>query len=69
MVQLVAKLVGYDDNGNGIYYKEFAGDSNETKPKENLAVGSKFWEVDSGLISGFSAAEDDWVPQFSTKEG
>lgn len=65
MRTLHEKLVGYDDTGKAIYYKEIAGESDETKPTDGLATGSKFWEVDTGKISGFSESGNDWIEQFS----
>ena len=34
----------------GIWYCEFAGLSSDEKPDENLLTGSKFQEVDTGII-------------------
>ena len=64
MRELVVKPFAVE-NGETKFYKEIAGDSNETKPTENIIDGSVFLETDTGTVSFFSEESDDWVAQFS----
>ena len=46
----------------GIWYCEFAGLSIDEKPDENLLTGSKFQEVDTGIIYLFDEESATWTP-------
>ena len=46
----------------GIWYCEFAGLSSDEKPDENLLTGSKFQEVDTGIIYLFDEESATWTP-------
>jgi hypothetical protein len=46
----------------GIWYCEFAGLSSDEKPNENLLTGSKFQEVDTGIIYLFDEESATWTP-------
>lgn len=49
-------------HGNTVYV-ELAGASSETPPTENIAAGSWFHEVDTGLLKSFDAVSGEWVTQ------
>lgn len=63
MTILVDIVVGTP--GNQKHYYELACGSDETKPVENVAMGSKAIEVDSGDLSLFNEATGEWQKQFS----
>lgn len=65
MRTIFSVMVGTDENGDPIYYKEMTGESSETKPKDRLAAGSPFLEVDTGKIMCFSEVQNDYVEEFS----
>ena len=51
--------------GSQKHYYELAGLSTETKPVEDVAMGSKAIEVDTGDIYLFNETEGEWAKQFS----
>lgn len=63
MTILVDIVVGTP--GNQKHYYELACGSDETKPVENVAMGSKAIEVDTGDIYLFNGATGEWTKQFS----
>lgn len=58
MRTLYSKVVGTDGSDLAIY-AQIAGTSDETKP-ENLATGSLFLEVDTGLVAMFDESDATW---------
>lgn len=67
----LSKLAYTDEDGKGIYYREGAFNSNETKPLEatmgDLASGSIIVEPDTGKVFFYNRPGDTWVEQFSFK--
>ena len=59
---LNAKMLRVKEDKTLIYYYEFAGDSSDTKPTDNVANGSTFTEVDTGDVYMYSGSA--WVKQF-----
>lgn len=62
---LNAKMLRVKEDKTLIYYYEFAGDSTDTKPTDNVADGSTFTETDTGDVYMFNAKASTWVKQFS----
>ena len=58
MQELYSKRVG-----NGKFYAEFAGTSDEDKPTENLVSGSKVHEIDTAKIYALDAVTGTWYEQ------
>lgn len=50
---------------DGKKYAEISGSSGDSKPVEGLVTGSKFTEVDTGIISLFDEASAEWFAQGS----
>lgn len=48
---------------NGKQRVDWAGESSETKPTENMVSGSTFWEVDTGKVFAFGDISGQWFPQ------
>ena len=44
-----------------IFYVEMAGNSSETKPTSNIAMGSKFREIDTGKTYRFNETSGEWT--------
>lgn len=44
-----------------IFYHRFAGNSSDTKPTRDVAMGSTFQEVDTGKRYRFNEASGEWV--------
>lgn len=65
MRTIYSTFVGYDENGDPIYYKEMTGESTETKPTDHIGAGSPFFEVDTGKVCCYSEASGDYVDEFS----
>lgn len=65
MRTLFSVLVGTDSNDEGVYYKEIAGTSDETKPTAHIGVGSIFEEVDTGDFYQLNESTCEWVKEFS----
>lgn len=65
MRTLFSVLVGTDSNDEGVYYKEIAGISSETKPTAHISVGSIFEEVDTGDVYQLNESTGEWVKEFS----
>ena len=62
---LNAKMLRVKEDKTLIYYYDFAGDSSDTKPTDNVANGSTFTEVDTGDVYMFNGKTATWVKQFS----
>ena len=54
------KTVGKDANGEDVFYMEIYGTSAETKPFNNVASGSTFTEVDTGISCMYSEEAAMW---------
>ena len=65
MRTLFSVLVGTDSNDEGVFYKEIAGTSGETKPTAHISVGSIFEEVDTGDVYQLNESSYEWVNEFS----
>ena len=48
---------------NGKQRVDWADESSETKPIENMASGSTFWEVDTSKVFAFGDISQQWFPQ------
>ena len=68
----LSKLAYTDEDGKGIYYREGAFNSDETKPLAatmgDLASGSIIVEPDTGTVYIYDRPGDQWVAQFSLQE-
>lgn len=60
MRTLYSKVVGTDGE-TVINYVEMAGLSTDTKPTDNIAAGSVFLEVDTGLVAIFNEEDNEWT--------
>ena len=58
MTENVTKFIA-----SGIFYKELAGKSTETKPVDGIAQGSWYHEVDTKKVYSFDGEE--WVEQLT----
>lgn len=65
----LSKLAYIDEDGNGVYYREGAFNSTETKPLAaavpDTASGSIIVEPDTGNVFLYNRPGDAWVAQFS----
>lgn len=48
-------------NPHDMFYHEYHGLSDDTKPKDGVPNGSKYTEIDTGVVNYFDADADDWV--------
>lgn len=64
-----SKLAYVDEDSNGVYYREGAFNSTETKPlaaaMPDLASGSIIVEPDTGKVFFYNRPGDAWVEQFA----
>ena len=62
------ELAYIDEDGNGVYYREGAFNSDETKPLAadlpDTASGSIIVEPDTGKVFFYNRPGDAWVEQF-----
>lgn len=59
MQEIYSKFIGA-----GMYYKEFAGTSEEEKPDtKNLVSGSRVHEVDTATIKALDKSTNTWYTQ------
>ena len=63
MRNVVEKLIGTDSAGNPLVYAEIYGTAEETKPAAGFCSGSKFTEVDTGVVSLFDEGSRTWTVQ------
>ena len=56
---LFSKPVG--GSSENVFYKQFAGNSSETKPTANLAMGSEFMESNTGKKYVFNESTGQWI--------
>lgn len=54
------RIVSEQYCADGKYIRTYFGNSNETKPTDNLADGSVFVETDTGKAVLFDEASGDW---------
>lgn len=64
-----SKLAYTDEDNNGVFYREGAFNSTETKPlaaaMPDLASGSIIVEPDTGKVFFYNRPGDAWVEQFA----
>jgi len=53
----------------GRRYIIVSGDSDETKPSENICDGSVFIESDTAVVSFYNETASDWIPVTSSSGG
>ena len=68
-----SELAYIDEDGNGVYYREGAFNSDETKPTAatgmpELASGSTIYEPDTGNEFAYNRPADEWEPKASMKD-
>lgn len=63
MRELVKNIIGVDNFGVAITFKEIYGASSEAKPTLGVATGSSFIEVDTGDVYFFNELTNSWVKQ------
>lgn len=61
---MVRELAGFAYNGDNSFC-DFAGVSSDTKPIGNFITGSRFVEVDTGVVFLYDETSQSWFPQGS----